>query len=87
MGKPLGLHSEVPRDQRLVHHPEFYCGLSRAICSHIDAKAGRFSSQGQDDEQFILEPTGSTTFKVWLQLRARGEVKFVSSAIIVLYLV
>jgi hypothetical protein len=82
MGKLFGLHSEVTRDGRQVHHPEFYYGLSRAVRSHIDAKAGGFSSQGQDDEQFRLKPTRSTAFKVWLKVKARGEVKFASSAII-----
>jgi hypothetical protein len=87
MGKPLGLHYEVPRDGRLIHHPEFYHGLSRVVRSHIDAKAGGFSSQGWDDELFKLKPTKSTAFKVRLKLRARGEVKFVSSVIIIPYLV
>jgi hypothetical protein len=82
MGKLFGLHSEVTRDGRQVHHPEFYYRLSRAVRSHIDAKTGGFSRQGHDDEQFRLEPTRSTTFKVWLKLKARGEVKFVLSAII-----
>jgi hypothetical protein len=87
MGKPLGLHSEVPRDGTLIHHLEFYYRLSRVVRGHIDAEAGGFSSQGQDDEQFRLEPMRSTAFKVRLKLRARGEVKFASSAIIVPYLV
>jgi hypothetical protein len=64
MGKPLGLHSKVPRDGRLVHHREFYYGLSRVVCGHIDAKVEGFSSQGQDDERFILKPMRSTAFKV-----------------------
>jgi hypothetical protein len=87
MGKCLGLHSKVRRDGRLVHHLKFSYGLSRAVHDHIDAKVGGFSFQGQDDEQFRLELTRSTAFKVRLKLRARGQVKFVSSAIIVLYLV
>jgi hypothetical protein len=86
MGNPLGLHSEVPRDGRLVH-PEFYYRWTRAVHGHIDAKAGGFSSRGQDDEQFRFEPMKSTAFKVRLNLKARGEVKFVPSAIIVPYLV
>jgi hypothetical protein len=64
MGKPLGLHSKVPRDGKLVHHPEFYYRLSRAVHGHIDAKVEGFSSQGWDDEQFRLEPMRSTAFKV-----------------------
>jgi hypothetical protein len=87
MGKPLGLHYEVPRDGRLIHHLEFYHGLSRVVRSHIDAKAGGFSSQGRDDELFRLKPMKSTAFKVRLKLRARGEVKFASSVIVVPYLV
>jgi hypothetical protein len=87
MGKPLGLYSEVPQDGRLVHHLEFYYRLNGAVRGHIDAKATWFSSQEQNDEQFKLEPTRSTTFKLRLKLRAREEVKFVSSTIIVSYLV
>jgi hypothetical protein len=87
MGKPLGLHFEVPRDGRLVHDLEFYYGLSWVVCGHIDAKSGGFSSHGRNDEQYRLEPMRSTAFKVWLKFRDRGEVMFVSSAIIVPYLV
>jgi hypothetical protein len=77
----------MPRDGRLVHFLEFYYGLSWAVCGHIDAKVGGLSSHSRDDDQFRFKPTRSTAFKVWLNLSARGEVKFVSSAIIVLYLV
>jgi hypothetical protein len=87
MGKPLGLHSKVTRDGRLAHHLEFYYGLSRVVCDHIDAKAGGISSHDRDGEQFGFKPMRPTSFKVWLKLIAPGEVKFVSSAIIVLYLV
>jgi hypothetical protein len=93
MGKPLELDYEVPRDGRLVHHPEFYYGMSRVVHSHIDARAGGsslsmkiypahtlieklVSSQGRDDEQFRLEPTRSTAFKVWLSLDCEGKSSF-----------
>jgi hypothetical protein len=74
MGKPLGSHSMVPQDRRLVHHPDFYYGLSRAVHDHIDAKVGVFSSQGRDDELFRLEPMRSTTFKVWLSSELKWKL-------------
>ena len=40
MGEPAGLYYKVPQDGRLIHHPEFYYGLSRAVRGQIDAEAG-----------------------------------------------
>jgi hypothetical protein len=39
MGKPSELYSEVSQDGKLVHHPEFFFRLSRAVSGHIDVEA------------------------------------------------
>jgi hypothetical protein len=39
MGKTLELYSEVLRDGELVHHSEFFFGLSQAVRGHIDVEA------------------------------------------------
>jgi hypothetical protein len=76
MGKPLELYSEVSWDGKLVYHPKIVRAESSSPRTYrcwgmkITTLRKWFSSQGQDDEQFRLEPTRSTA---WLSSDHEGK--------------
>jgi hypothetical protein len=76
MGKPLELYYEVSWDEKPVYHSEFFWAKSSNPRTYwcwgmkITSFRKWFSSQGQDDEQFRVEPTRSTA---WLSLDHEGK--------------
>jgi hypothetical protein len=90
MGKPSKLYSEVPRDGKLVYHLEILSG-------RVDQSMIILMLRHEDHfiEKMVFQPrlrwwtVQTQTHEVhrMTKLRSRGEVKFMSSTIIVPYLV
>jgi hypothetical protein len=89
MGKPSKLYYEVSRNGKLVYHPEFFSGW-------VEQSANILMLRHEDHfiQKMVFQPrprwwtVQSWTHKVdrMAKLRSRGEVKFMWSTIIVLYL-
>jgi hypothetical protein len=90
MGKPSELYSEVSQDGKLVYHPEFFLGW---VVQSTDILMLRH--EDHFIEKMVFQPRPRWwTVHTWThevhhmaKLKSRGEVKFMSSTIIVSYLV
>jgi hypothetical protein len=90
MGKPSELYSEVSQDGKLVYHPKIFLGwveqsANILMLRHEDHFIEKMVFPAR--QRWWIVQTQTHEVHCMAKLRSWGEVKFMSSTIIVMYLV